>query len=135
MTIIRNARNKRRKVARSAASSRRFGKQPRGRAPLYKPRKFRKKHFKGRAKNKFTMYDRVLGNKIRTRLTYLDTRELGPTSSSTQINYRLNSIFDPQYSVGGHQPAFHDQWALLYQRYRVVGCTWVLRFCHFGPNS
>jgi len=42
--------------------------------------------------------------------------------------YRLNSIFDPYYATGGHQPMGHDQWANLYQNYRVLGAKITARF-------
>lgn len=33
--------------------------------------------------------------------------------------YNLTSIYDPNVTGTGHQPRFADQWALLYQSYRV----------------
>jgi len=33
--------------------------------------------------------------------------------------YRMNSIFDPDFTGGGHQPYGRDQWANFYNRYRV----------------
>jgi hypothetical protein len=38
--------------------------------------------------------------------------------------FRLNSIFDPDYSGTGHQPLAHDQWALFYNHYVVTKCSW-----------
>ena len=35
--------------------------------------------------------------------------------------FRAASIFDPDFTGTGHQPLGHDQWATLYQRYRVLG--------------
>lgn len=35
--------------------------------------------------------------------------------------FNLNSIFDPDYSIIGHQPLGHDQWANFYERYQVLG--------------
>ncbi len=37
--------------------------------------------------------------------------------------FRAASIFDPDFTGVGHQPMGHDQWANLYQRYRVLGCN------------
>lgn len=34
---------------------------------------------------------------------------------------QMNSIFDPQYAVGGGQPRGFDQWSALYANYRVHG--------------
>lgn len=36
--------------------------------------------------------------------------------------FRLNSIFDPDYTSTGHQPRGHDQWATIYDKYCVIGC-------------
>ena len=34
--------------------------------------------------------------------------------------FRANSIFDPDYELGGHQPYGHDQWQNIYNHYQVV---------------
>lgn len=38
--------------------------------------------------------------------------------------FRLNSIFDPDITLVGHQPLGHDQLAALYFKYIVYKCTW-----------
>lgn len=40
--------------------------------------------------------------------------------------YNLNSIFDPNRSGGGHQPYAHDTLQTLYNRYRVIACSYVI---------
>jgi len=55
------------------------------------------------------------------------------TSAAGAVNKlyeaRLNSLFDPQYSVGGHQPHWFDQFAAIYEYYNVfkveVMCTFI----------
>ncbi len=42
--------------------------------------------------------------------------------------FRCNSIYDPDQSGAGHQPLTHDQWALFYQFYTVVGAKITCRF-------
>jgi hypothetical protein len=42
--------------------------------------------------------------------------------------FRAASIFDPDLTGSGHQPLGHDQWAQLYQRYRVLGCKMKVTF-------
>jgi hypothetical protein len=49
------------------------------------------------------------------------------TSSSTTANtwywqFRLNSLYDPDFTGGGSQPTTFDQWMALYDRYRVIAC-------------
>lgn len=49
------------------------------------------------------------------------------TSSSTTGNnwywqFRINSLFDPDFTGTGQQPHTFDQWMALYDRYRVFAC-------------
>jgi hypothetical protein len=37
--------------------------------------------------------------------------------------YSANSIYDPNWALGGHQPYGHDQFQLLYHHYEVTGAT------------
>jgi len=46
------------------------------------------------------------------------------TNPSAVYRYNLNSIFDPNLTGVGHQPYGHDTLATLYNRYRVIGCSW-----------
>jgi hypothetical protein len=50
------------------------------------------------------------------------------TGVGTQSLFRLNSIFDPNSAVGGHQPYGYDQLAALYNRYRVLRTKWKVTF-------
>lgn len=53
-----------------------------------------------------------------------------------QYNFRLNSIFDPNLSGVGYQPYGHDTLALLYNRYRVIACSYVISgSCTDGTNT
>lgn len=38
--------------------------------------------------------------------------------------FNLNSIFDPNQSGGGHQPYGHDTFSTMYNRYRVISCSY-----------
>lgn len=56
------------------------------------------------------------------KLKYVQAFTLTPDSSSVQYKeFRANSLFDPDYSVGGHQPYGFDQLATFYQHYVVIG--------------
>lgn len=59
-----------------------------------------------------------------TKLRYADILALSTTSGSASFyNYRPNSVFDPDQSGIGHQPMFFDNYASIYNRYRVLGAT------------
>lgn len=61
-------------------------------------------------------------NSIITTLRYCDVKTLtSTTSATTSTLFRANGIFDPDYTAGGHQPMFYDQWAAIYNYYTVLG--------------
>nr|AGA18481.1 hypothetical protein [uncultured marine virus] len=52
-------------------------------------------------------------------------------------HFSANSIYDPNRSIGGHQPYGHDQFQLLYQHYEVleakIKCTFTCGDTDKGP--
>lgn len=60
--------------------------------------------------------------KLKLRYPYLSIYSAGVTQSVQQ--FRLNSIFDPDYTNTGNQPPFRDQLAQWFYNYRVTGCKW-----------
>lgn len=60
----------------------------------------------------------------RVKMHYSDNHLLGPGLAGafgTEIVYRLNSLFNPLFNTGGHQPYAFDQLAILYKKYKVTG--------------
>lgn len=62
--------------------------------------------------------------KVYAELTYCENvtvqnKYAGPIGGA-QYKFRLNSIFDPNETAGGHQPRGHDQWEKIYNKYCVV---------------
>lgn len=47
--------------------------------------------------------------------------------SAYNYQFNLNSIYDPDRTGTGHQPYGHDTMATLYNRYRVISCSYVLQ--------
>lgn len=56
------------------------------------------------------------------KLVYSDYRVLAAAGSQTEYVYRLNSIFDPDFTGVGGQPDGYDLWSPMYAQYRVVAC-------------
>lgn len=56
------------------------------------------------------------------KLRYADMFTLagGGAGIGNSKTFRANSIFDPDFGVGGHQPMGHDQWEAFYHHYRVI---------------
>jgi len=52
-------------------------------------------------------------------LRYSDMQAYAPGSTYGQWTYRGNSLFDPDFSGGGHQPRYYDTYSSVYQYYRV----------------
>lgn len=65
-----------------------------------------------------------------TTVRYTDWITLTSTSGSIAYNtYRMNSLYDPDYTGAGHQPYYFDQLAALYGRYTVVMSIIKTEFC------
>lgn len=69
----------------------------------------------------------ALGNFPATKtvaLRYVDTVALNPTSTGVATNvFRVNNIFDPDYTGIGHQPMYYDNYSAVYSQYRVNYAT------------
>lgn len=51
------------------------------------------------------------------------------TSTSFQNKvFRMNSLFDPEFIIGGHQPMGYDQWTPMYNRYLVTGMAYDISY-------
>lgn len=50
-------------------------------------------------------------------------------------SFRLNSLFDPDYSGVGHQPRGFDELTYIYQQYMVTGCKVKLKFWQTSSND
>lgn len=48
-------------------------------------------------------------------------------SIGTEHNFRLNSLFDPDFTTSGHQPTYFDMMAQIYNRYTVYACKITIR--------
>lgn len=59
---------------------------------------------------------------MKVKLRYVDSFPLTSTTGGiTSTTFRMNSLFDPDFTYTGHQPYGFDQWAALYTTYVVLG--------------
>nr|QTE03423.1 MAG: capsid protein [Phoenicurus auroreus CRESS-DNA-virus sp.] len=66
---------------------------------------------------------------IVTDLRYRSNLTITSTSGAVNYNvYRANSVFDPDQSNIGHQPMFFDNYANIYNNYRVLGSKITVTF-------
>lgn len=91
-------------------------------------KKYNKKRAYKKRTNNYTMVAKgvktPLPPRYLTRLKYCQQGTI--TAASGTINsqqFRLNSIYDPDYTGAGHQPLAHDTFMTMYNRYRVFKCT------------
>lgn len=65
----------------------------------------------------------VFPQRLYVKQRYVDNLTLASDNltglTGSDIPYRLNSLFDPYFNAGGHQPLAFDQITPLYQRYKV----------------
>lgn len=79
-------------------------------------------------------FGRFLQQKLRTTLVYCTTKTLHANTGDDGKWFNLSSIYDPENSgifggaQGAHQPAFHDRWQNLYNKYRVTSAKFMIVF-------
>lgn len=49
--------------------------------------------------------------------------------------FRINSIFDPNFTGGGHQPSMHDQMANIFERYTVYAAEYKVIFSNSSASN
>lgn len=70
------------------------------------------------------------------KLKYCDYTNIGVSTLGYSRTMRANSVFDPDYAAGGHQPLGHDQWSAFYHRYQVIGSKLTMKVsCGNGANN
>lgn len=84
-------------------------------------RKYRTARYKGSLGTSVQRMPGVAERQI-VKLKYAQQTVLNPSAGvASQHLFRANSINDPDFSTGGHQPMAHDQWATFYNHYTVIG--------------
>lgn len=103
---------------------RKYGAAKKAKRPYRRPYKKVKKAKRG--------YSLSIGMPLRklVKMRYCDKVSVDAAASGDVAHYyfRSNSIFDPDYTGTGHQPFGHDQWALLYNHYVVLGAKITVKF-------
>jgi len=70
---------------------------------------------------------------LRTKLQYCDVVQLTASAGTPGLwQFRMNSLFDPDYTGTGHQPQWFDQLSAVYSYYRVLNSKITVSFC---PNN
>jgi hypothetical protein len=99
---------------------------PYKRKKVFKRRAFRKTkraYKKKKYTNRLTVKGPGLGipNRLFNVLKYAERLQLNPGALTHYYAYNANSVYDPNRTGVGHQPMYHDQMVVLYNRYRVRG--------------
>jgi hypothetical protein len=86
-----------------------------------------------RGKNRANLGSLVSGpDSVKVKLKYVERVTMNTLTSTGAWSYafRLNSVFDPNFTGTGHQPNGFDQWAAFYGKYRVVGGSWRVTYAN-----
>lgn len=71
----------------------------------------------------------VLPQQLFTTLAYQDTVTLSMISNASDYHvFRMNSLFDTDFTATGHQPRGFDQLATVYRHYQVYAVVWDINF-------
>lgn len=94
-----------------------------------RPRRVYRRRYKKRA-NYSVARTSPISDRTYTRMRYatLTALNYGGLGTPAAYQYRINSLFDPDLTGGGHQPLGFDQYATLYNKYRVHGMKYKITF-------
>lgn len=84
--------------------------------------------FKKRSYNKKVTVNKALqpfAQRYITKMKYCEALTIASTGPQV-YRWNLNSVHDPNRSGVGHQPYGHDSLAAIYNRYRVISCSYVI---------
>lgn len=75
-------------------------------------------------------------DRVKTKMIYADVITLTSTLGSVaDYVFRMNSLFDPDFTGTGHQPQWFDQFSAVYTNYRVLGSKITCRFVPTNIND
>ena len=106
-----------------------------GKRMFVKKRSNAKRVYRRRVKNSQGI---LIPMRTKVTLKYAQDIELKIPAQAGLIDryqFRANSINDPDYQLGGHQPMGHDQYANFYQKYVVVGASLTATFRNTSNSS
>lgn len=105
--------------------------------PMKKRMRKPRKTFKRRPRYQLNIIDStVRPQRLIVKLPYFQSGQLtSPIGAYVGQLFRLNSIYDPDLSGGGHQPLGADQYATFYNRFRVFKVDYVLTLTNADPDQ
>lgn len=66
-------------------------------------------------------------DKVLVKFNYAGVGQINTAQFSIDKQYRLNSIYDPEFNLGGQSVAGLAQWSALYQKYRVYKVDYLIQ--------
>lgn len=112
----------------------RYGKRKATARPRPKRRVYRRRRPRGIRPNSVVSRSSPVPDRFFTRLNYTELITMQYTGTLKTYQFRVNCLNDPNYTATGHQPMGHDQFALLYNKYKVHGCKYTIIFSNTNVN-
>lgn len=113
--MVRNLGKRKRSYSNVAAKKRKFTRR----------RTRNRRRVRGRGNRPVKLYQPVPTRAL-VKFDYVHSLNLSIAAGTLGQYWYQTSLFDPDYTTGGHQPLWHDQFATLYRKYRVYGMKYFL---------
>lgn len=95
---------------------------PRTRRTTKKPTYGKKRTYRRKRRVKRTPIPIGVPQKMFCKMRYTDMRQLTILGGVQDLRqWRMNNLFDPDYTGSGGQPYYYDQYINMFQRYKVYG--------------
>lgn len=90
--------------------------------------RFKRRFKKDISRSIITTQDYGFPDTYKTKLKINVYAHLVATGTTNNWVYRANSLFDPEYAMGGNQPRYYDQLSAIYNKYLVLSCKAKVEF-------
>ena len=104
-----------------------------------KPRRLRRRRRRRKGGRRFARRSLILGGfptSKMVRFRYVQQITLNASAAAAAVHvFRANSLYDPDSTGTGHQPANFDRWTNIYDHYTVVGSRIRVKFTPSTTNN
>lgn len=88
-----------------------------------RPRKYPARRRWGKSTKTTKVHQLSFPDKVIAKIPYAFSSQITSALSSNDVVWNANSLFDPEETYSGHQGRGYDQWATIYNRYRVFAIS------------
>jgi hypothetical protein len=98
-------------------------------------RRRRRRFYRRRGRGRIPKLYRPVLPQVLVKLKYMAQFQYNLSAATPVPYFYRTSLYDPDFTAAGHQPLWHDQYALLYKKYKIYGMKYHISLASATPNN